>query len=132
MGIGHTCVCIGVGRFRVGRRGLACQLWKRMTHYEHPQSLKADSALVLHSQGAGWQDAQQAAAKSLQERNSISLRALDVPFTELLGPRVEHLIAQQPGLLSDTVAGALELPKVLPGRYGSPEKLLLAAREQPQ
>ena len=97
-----------------------------MTHHEHPQSQKADSALVLQSQGAGWQDVQQAAAESLQERNSISLRALDVPFTELLGPRVEHLIAQQPGLLSDTVAGALELPKVLPGRYDSPEKRLSA------
>lgn len=103
-----------------------------MTHHEHPQSRKADSALVLQSQGAVWQDVQQAAAKSLQERNSISLRALDVPFTELLGPRVEHLIAQQPGMLSDTVAEALELPKVLPGRYDSPDKRLSAARKLPQ
>ena len=62
--------------------------------------------------GMCWRNSQHAAGQSLQEHNAVSLRALDVPLDKLLGPRVEHLIASQSALLSDTVASALQLPKV--------------------
>ena len=73
-----------------------------MTHASaHPP------AAAVQGSGPGRQ-----AATSLRERNAASLRALDVPCGPLLGPRVEHLLAPRPGLLSDTVAEALQLPKV--------------------
>ena len=67
---------------------------------------------VADKSGVCWRNSQREAGKSQQELNAESLRALDVSLEKLLGPRVEHLIAHQPGMLSDIVATALELPIV--------------------
>ena len=39
-------------------------------------------------------------------------RALDIPPTVHLGARVEHILVDEPGLLSQTIADALSLPQV--------------------
>lgn len=41
-----------------------------------------------------------------------STHALDIPPTVLLGARVEHILVEEPGLLSSTIADALSLPQV--------------------
>ena len=56
-----------------------------------------------------------------------SMRALDIPPTVLLGARVEHILVEEPGLLSQTIADVLSLPQVW-GRRPCPLNLPNACR----
>ena len=100
-------------KLQLVRRKLLCWWQKSLAAHgvlRHSKVTALEPA-ADHS-GMCWRNSQHAAGQSLQEHNAVSLRALDVPLEKLLGPRVEHLIASQSALLSDTVASALQLPKV--------------------
>ena len=112
-------------RLQLVRRKLLCWWQKSLAAHGVLRHSKVTALEPAADQsGMCWRNSQHAAGQSLQEHNAVSLRALDVPLEKLLGPRVEHLIASQPALLSDTVAIALQLPKV---RLDSP--VLCTARE---
>ena len=100
-------------RLRYVRRRLPCW-WQKSFAAQGVLCRSKVTALepAADESGMCWRNSQHTAGQSLQEHNAASLRALDVPVEKLLGPRVEHLIANEPGLLSDTVATALVLPEV--------------------
>lgn len=100
-------------RLQLVRRKLFCWWQKKLAAHGVLRQSKVTAVEPAAGQrGMCWRNSQHSAGQSLQEHNTVSLRALDVPLEKLLGPRVEHLIASQPALLSDTVASALQLPKV--------------------
>ena len=117
-------------RLQVVRRKLLCW-WHKS--FAAPGVLRRSKISAIEpavdQSGMCWRNSQHAAGQSLAEHNAVSLRALDVPLEKLLGPRVEHLIASQPALLSDTVANALQLPKV---RLESLTHALLARPQERQ